>query len=578
MEKLSAAEIFAVAVKAGFTPDQAVTMTAVALAESSGNPQAQAIASNEQSHGLWQINRLAHSQYSIQQLSDPLTNARAAFEISQQGRDISPWTVTHQSNGTPYHRFEEEALAAARANGIHDPHGYFDGVKGYCDHHPADLLGGAQEATSHPDVLHPDDPHLPIGPTAVGDAFLHAAEAQVGDHYILGATPAATDANPHTFDCSSLVQWAAGQAGVHLERTAESQYLQLKGMGTTMSVDEALHTKGALLFHFPAEPIARQALGGNAHVAISLGDGRILEAANPNAGVREVDVKEFYGEQAKFFTNAAYEPSLVHHLDDHLAVAGTAGAVDAAGHPVLAPVAPAAPELGHLGGFWRGDPVDPNAVQATAFVLHRLSPDEVSPSVLPALPKLGLQSDVHLMNAEHSLAPTDGTASDNHVPIPGLQPLPPLHAVPVDSHAEVHPTPPSGLHPLPPLAGDNSLQHLIDTHHSPGDHDANPLLATGAPLAGEIDLHAVASGHELPGEINLHAVSAGHELPGEINLHAIASGHELPGEVHLPTPDDHPPPPDDVHPPAVDVHHPAPDEDHLLHQHGWDAHDDSHDL
>ena len=36
MSKLSEAEIFRVCIQAGFSPDQAVTMTAISLAESSG--------------------------------------------------------------------------------------------------------------------------------------------------------------------------------------------------------------------------------------------------------------------------------------------------------------------------------------------------------------------------------------------------------------------------------------------------------------------------------------------------------------------------------------------------------------
>ena len=104
------------------------------------------------------------------------------------------------------------------------------------------LLGKDLDTGLRP--LHPDDAH-DAHPAL--ETFIHAALAQQGDQYIANATPKADDPDPHAFDCSSLVQWAAHQAGVQLNRTAEAQYLQLKGMGSTISVEQALHTPGALL-------------------------------------------------------------------------------------------------------------------------------------------------------------------------------------------------------------------------------------------------------------------------------------------------------------------------------------------
>ena len=106
------------------------------------------------------------------------------------------------------------------------------------------------------------------------------------------------------------MQWAAHQAGVQLDRTAEAQYLQLKGMGSTISVEQALHTPGALLFHLPHEPTPGEAFGPNAHVAISLGDGRTVEAIGSKYGVREVDVASFHTGGDAFFTRAAVIPGL----------------------------------------------------------------------------------------------------------------------------------------------------------------------------------------------------------------------------------------------------------------------------
>ena len=90
MATLTAEQIYQVCLQAGFNPDQAVTWTAIALAECSGNAGAHN-ASGEDSWGLWQINidpdvRANHWG----DLTDPLTNARAAFEISNGGTNMRP--------------------------------------------------------------------------------------------------------------------------------------------------------------------------------------------------------------------------------------------------------------------------------------------------------------------------------------------------------------------------------------------------------------------------------------------------------------------------------------------------------
>src|SRR5690606_93289 len=140
---LTAAEIYNVCLEAGFSPDQAVTWTAIALAESGGNTGAHN-PSGEDSRGLWQINiDPAVRENRWGDLSDPVTNARAAYEISDNGTDMRPWTVTHARNqGTDkdYRQHMEEARAAA--GGAYQ--GDFSGVSGYGDPSPmgADEPGG----------------------------------------------------------------------------------------------------------------------------------------------------------------------------------------------------------------------------------------------------------------------------------------------------------------------------------------------------------------------------------------------------------------------------------------------------
>jgi cell wall-associated NlpC family hydrolase len=250
---MSPEAIYAVALQGGFSPEQAVTFTAIALAESGGDPAVNA-AGTEDSRGLWQINvspGVRPNKWG--DLYDPLINARAAYEVSGGGTNIQPWSVTHARHaGTQrdYRSYLDEAHAAAAAVG---------GSGGGGD---AVASGGATEA------------------------FVQAALAQVGDTYVFGHETDLEDPNPETFDCSELVQWAASQAGVEITDGSWAQYLALQGQGSTMSVDDAVQTKGALLFSFSSEPTPGGGRPRSAHVAISLGDGRIVEAASPRSGVK----------------------------------------------------------------------------------------------------------------------------------------------------------------------------------------------------------------------------------------------------------------------------------------------------
>ena len=98
MPVLSIREIYEAARDAGFTPHQAVTWTSIALAESSGRTGA-LNDKGEHSIGLWQINVAGGVRTNKWgDLTDPEINARAAYEISRHGRDMRPWTTTHDSN------------------------------------------------------------------------------------------------------------------------------------------------------------------------------------------------------------------------------------------------------------------------------------------------------------------------------------------------------------------------------------------------------------------------------------------------------------------------------------------------
>lgn len=93
-------------------------------------------------------------------------------------------------------------------------------------------------------------------------AFLNE---QVGDAYILGAT------GPNAWDCSSLVQAAFKQVGVDLPRVSQDQ----STVGTEVSLSNL--EVGDILYW--------GAKGSAYHVAVYVGNGQYLDAANPSKGV-----------------------------------------------------------------------------------------------------------------------------------------------------------------------------------------------------------------------------------------------------------------------------------------------------
>jgi hypothetical protein len=113
VNKLSASEIAQYAANAGFTADQLPTITAIALAESGGDPQAhgdRTLGSGTGSFGLWQIYSDAHPEFGpdFTQLYDPQTNANAAFSVFRQ-QGFSAWSTF---KGGQYLTFLADTTAA----------------------------------------------------------------------------------------------------------------------------------------------------------------------------------------------------------------------------------------------------------------------------------------------------------------------------------------------------------------------------------------------------------------------------------------------------------------------------------
>jgi cell wall-associated NlpC family hydrolase len=297
MPRYSAEQIYAFARKAGFSPDESATMTAISLAESGGNSRAHN-PFGEDSRGLWQINAQAHPDLAAKfNLYDPLQNAKAAFAVSKGGEDVSPWTVTHGGNSARYIRFREEAEQAAIAFGDGPGHGVWTGTPGYG--HRLSAGGGGETA-----VAATATDNAAGGDNQALDKFLDVARAQVGDTYVFGGEAKLNDPNPEVFDCSELTQWAAHQAGVTIPDGATAQYMFLKERGMLIPVEEGINTPGALLFRFDREPRPGDGRTPGAHVAISQGNGKTIEARNSRDDVGEFTANE------RGFTFAAVIPGI----------------------------------------------------------------------------------------------------------------------------------------------------------------------------------------------------------------------------------------------------------------------------
>lgn len=128
---LSPADLYSLALNAGFPSDTAVKMVAIALKESGGNPMSHytgKTGTEEDSYGLYQINMLGalgaqrRQQFGISANTDlynPSTNTRAAFAIwagNDRNLDTAWYIDRDPLNRARYESFLPVAMAAAGFN------------------------------------------------------------------------------------------------------------------------------------------------------------------------------------------------------------------------------------------------------------------------------------------------------------------------------------------------------------------------------------------------------------------------------------------------------------------------------
>lgn len=131
-------ELYRLATQVGFPPDTAVKMTAIALKESGGNPNAHyagKTGTEEDSYGLYQINMKGAlgdrrmQQFGLatkSQLYDPLTNTRAAFQTwggNDRNLDVAWYIDSNAYERGRFQSFMPQAVAAAASAGYTQPGG-----------------------------------------------------------------------------------------------------------------------------------------------------------------------------------------------------------------------------------------------------------------------------------------------------------------------------------------------------------------------------------------------------------------------------------------------------------------------
>lgn len=131
-----------------------------------------------------------------------------------------------------------------------------------------DTLTAAQRATLESDRASRDSSRYDLGslpdPGGYAEAAVQAALGRQGKPYQWGAT------GPNAFDCSGLMVWSYGQAGVSLPRTSEEQ----ESVGTAVpSLSEA--QPGDLIIYDSGE-----------HVGMYIGNNLVVHAPHTGAYVR----------------------------------------------------------------------------------------------------------------------------------------------------------------------------------------------------------------------------------------------------------------------------------------------------
>lgn len=157
------------------------------------------------------------------------------------------------------------------------------------------------------------------GAGVVADDFVDLALLQAGKNYVFN-TGSVSDPDPASFDCSGLVYWCAMSLGYKPPAGTPSDWSysgtiieMMKSHNTLMTTDDAIKTRGAILARSPSSV--------SGHVAISLGDGRVIEASSPKNGVGIFSATASY----RNWTHCGWLPGMIFPSEPSMDDVGTGG-------------------------------------------------------------------------------------------------------------------------------------------------------------------------------------------------------------------------------------------------------------
>jgi cell wall-associated NlpC family hydrolase len=190
-----------------------------------------------------------------QMMSDFAVQAkRLEMRQASAKRELTRVAATKKKLGTEKARIDEKAAEAKD-------------LLGKLQDRAAARASRSQERTA-PAPASPAPASAPASGRAA--AAVQYAMAQVGKAYVYGA------AGPSSFDCSGLTMMAWQQAGVSLPHSSSAQM----SSGTPVSQGEL--QPGDLVFYY--SPVS--------HVGMYIGNGQIVNALNPGAGIKVSGVND----------------------------------------------------------------------------------------------------------------------------------------------------------------------------------------------------------------------------------------------------------------------------------------------
>jgi len=136
--------------------------------------------------------------------------------------------------------------------------------------------------------------------------IVDTARSQFGKPYVYASAPAVSVRNPRSFDCSGYTHWVFGRNGVSLPNGSWNQAIMGRDNHTLISIDQAIHTPGALLFM--GANSGYSGYGPSGHVAISLGNGSTAEARGTAYGVGS------WSAYNRPWTNACLVPGVTYNV------------------------------------------------------------------------------------------------------------------------------------------------------------------------------------------------------------------------------------------------------------------------